>query len=217
VGSPTQSEEMAQRRILFKVILLGDSGVGKTSLMERYVNKKFDAQYKATIGADFMTKEIEVNNTVVTLQIWDTAGQERFQSLGNAFYRGADCCILVFDVCIQKSFENLDNWRTEFSIQANIIDQNHFPFVVLGNKVDKPDQRVVSAKEAARWCQENGELQYFETSAKESLNVDQAFHAIAKFALARFREDRGKDLAEPIVEVRADLPLNENKRGCCGS
>ena len=87
-----------KRKELLKVIILGDTGVGKSSLMGRYVNDKFDTRYKATIGADFLTKEVEVEGTKVTLQIWDTAGQERFQSLGSAFYRGADACMLV---CLQ--------------------------------------------------------------------------------------------------------------------
>nr|ACF81381.1 unknown [Zea mays] len=88
----------SRRRTLLKVIVLGDSGVGKTSLMNQYVHKKFSQQYKATIGADFVTKEVLIEDRLVTLQIWDTAGQERFQSLGVAFYRGADCCVLVYDV-----------------------------------------------------------------------------------------------------------------------
>lgn len=83
-----------RKKVLLKVIILGDSGVGKTSLMNQYVNKKFSNQYKATIGADFLTKEVIVDDRIVTMQIWDTAGQERFQSLGVAFYRGADCCVL---------------------------------------------------------------------------------------------------------------------------
>merc|ERR1711935_753877 len=127
---------MASRRGFLKVIILGDSGVGKTSLMNQYVNKKFSNQYKATIGADFLTKEVQVDDRLVTMQIWDTAGQERFQSLGVAFYRGADCCVLVYDVNNGKSFDNLDNWRDEFLIQASPTDPDNFPFVVLGNKVD---------------------------------------------------------------------------------
>lgn len=87
--------QMASRKkVLLKVIILGDSSVGKTSLMNQYVNRKFSNQYKATIGADFLTKEVTVDDRSVTMQIWDTAGQERFQSLGVAFYRGADCCVL---------------------------------------------------------------------------------------------------------------------------
>jgi Ras-related protein Rab-7A len=100
--------------VLLKVIILGDSGVGKTSLMNQYVNNKFSEQYKATIGADFCTKDVTIDDKLVTLQIWDTAGQERFQSLGVAFFRGADACILVYDMTNPKSFESLDKWRKDF-------------------------------------------------------------------------------------------------------
>merc|ERR1711883_12435 len=115
------------KKVLLKVIILGDSGVGKTSLMNQYVNRKFSNQYKATIGADFLTKDITLDdNRQVTLQIWDTAGQERFQSLGVAFYRGADACILVFDLTAKKSFENLDTWREEFLVQSGPSDHDNF-------------------------------------------------------------------------------------------
>merc|ERR1711920_1218412 len=118
-GPPLQQSVMASRKkVLLKVIILGDSGVGKTSLMNQYVNKKFSNQYKATIGADFLTKEVMVDDRLVTMQIWDTAGQERFQSLGVAFYRGADCCVLVYDVTDAKPFESLTGWKEEFLVQA---------------------------------------------------------------------------------------------------
>ena len=146
--------------------------------MNQYVNKKFSAQYKATIGADFLTKEVQVEDRMVTMQvcgcgcvgvgvgrcgcgcgcggrggahvllplfllfppatsqIWDTAGQDRFQSLGVAFYRGADCCILVFDLTNEMSFRHLDTWRDEFLIQASPKDPQNFPFILLGNKLD---------------------------------------------------------------------------------
>ncbi|KAF6201779.1 hypothetical protein GE061_004174, partial [Apolygus lucorum] len=144
ISSPNMS---TRKKVLLKVIILGDSGVGKTSLMNQYVNKKFSNQYKATIGADFLTKEVMVDDRVVTMQIWDTAGQERFQSLGVAFYRGADCCVLVFDVAAPNTFKSLDSWRDEFLIQACPRDPENFPFVVLGNKVDL-ENRAVSTKRA---------------------------------------------------------------------
>ncbi|XP_042467607.1 ras-related protein Rab7-like [Zingiber officinale] len=97
------------------------SSVGKTSLMNQYVHKKFTQQYKVTIGADFVTKEILVDDRLVTLQIWDTAGQERFQSFGVAFYRGVDCCVLVYDVNVRRSFDTLDNWHDEFLNQVHSI------------------------------------------------------------------------------------------------
>jgi len=86
----------------------------------RYVHKKFSMQYKATIGADFVTKELQIGEKLVTLQIWDTAGQERFQSLGAAFYRGADCCALVYDVNVLRSFDNLETWHEEFLKQVRM-------------------------------------------------------------------------------------------------
>ncbi|KAL7176096.1 hypothetical protein ACSBR2_029632 [Camellia fascicularis] len=163
-----------RRRTLLKVIVLGDSG----------------QQYKATIGADFVTKELQIDDRLVTLQIWDTAGQERFQSLGVAFYRGADCCVLVYDVNVMKSFDTLNNWHEEFLKQANPPDPKIFPFMLLGNKIDIDggSSRVVSEKKAREWCASNGNIPYFETSAKEDINVDAAFLSITKTALVNEHE-----------------------------
>ncbi|CAL4952508.1 unnamed protein product [Urochloa decumbens] len=224
----------SRRRMLLKVIILGDSGcatsrdyhlpfdsvpiaafvlfffsffapfsdpllrlrappgrVGKTSLMNQYVNRKFSNQYKATIGADFLTKEVQIDDRHFTLQIWDTAGQERFQSLGVAFYRGADCCVLVYDVNVTKSFEKLNNWREEFLIQASPSDPENFPFVVLGNKIDVDggNSRTVSEKKAKAWCTSKGNIPYFETSAKEGFNVEAAFECIARNAIKNEPEE----------------------------
>ena len=187
-----------RKKVLLKVIILGDSGVGKTSLMNQYVNKKFSNQYKATIGADFLTKEVMVDDRLVTMQIWDTAGQERFQSLGVAFYRGADCCVLVYDVNVSKTFENLDCWREEFLIQAGPRDPDNFPFVVLGNKIDLESQRVISQNRLKAWCEQKGGIPYYETSAKEAINVEQAFQTIAKNALKQEPDDGAIFLPEGI-------------------
>ncbi|EXJ55694.1 Ras-like protein Rab7 [Cladophialophora yegresii CBS 114405] len=201
----------SRKKVLLKVIILGDSGVGKTSLMNQYVNKKFSTSYKATIGADFLTKEVTVDDRIVTLQLWDTAGQERFQSLGVAFYRGADCCVLVYDVNSSKSFETLDSWRDEFLIQASPRDPESFPFVVLGNKIDMgEDRRMVSQKRAQQYCQSRGQMPYFETSAKESINVEQAFEVIARNALAQEEsEEYGGDFSDPI-----NINLDQERDGC---
>merc|ERR1739841_106707 len=153
-----------RKRTLLKVIILGDSGVGKTSLMHQYVSKKFSNQYKATIGADFLTKEVQVEDRLVTMQIWDTAGQERFQSLGVAFYRGADCCVLVYDLTVPKTFESLDSWRDEFLIQASPRDPDNFPFVVIGNKSDLDSKRKVTSARAQQWAKSKNSIPYHETS-----------------------------------------------------
>jgi len=175
--------------MLLKVVILGDASVGKTSLMYRYVNQKFDTSYKATIGADFLTKEIMIENALVTLQIWDTAGQERFQSLGPAFYRGSDACILVYDVTNPQSFESLAKWKSDFLVQSHTTDPDRLPFIVLGNKSDLEDQRSVPARKANQWCEANGNMYYAETSAKEATNVDQAFNVVAKKAMEKAKSE----------------------------
>ncbi|XP_035897580.1 ras-related protein Rab-7a [Anopheles maculipalpis] len=204
-----------RKKALLKVIVLGDSSVGKTSLMNQYVNKRFSNQYKATIGADFLTKEVVIDERVVTMQIWDTAGQERFQSLGVAFYRGADCCVLVYDTTAPNTFKNLESWRDEFLIQASPRDPDHFPFVVLGNKIDL-ENRAVSTKRAQQWCQTKNDIPYFETSAKEGINVDLAFQTIAKNAIAQETEgDLYNDFPDQIkLNTRDSRPRSGDNCSC---
>lgn len=113
---------MQKKKNFLKIVILGDSGVGKTTILQQYLNGKTTGQSKPTIGADFSKKEILIDNTVVTLQIWDTAGQEKFQSLGYAFYRGADCCALVYDITNQQSFDALSRWRDGFNENAGPQD-----------------------------------------------------------------------------------------------
>lgn len=170
---------------ILKVIVLGDVGVGKTSLLDQYVNRKFSNVYKATLGVDFLSKTISIDNRLAKMEIWDSAGQDRFQSMGVAYYRGADCCVLVYDVTRPKSLQHLDMWKDEFLVQASPVDPENFPFVLLANKVDLVDQRVVNSKKALAWCEQNNDVPYFEVSAKEAINVEEAFQTIAKRALQR--------------------------------
>ncbi|KAM5145460.1 ras-related protein Rab-7a-like [Mantella aurantiaca] len=156
-----------------KVLLIGNAGVGKSALMNQYVNSRFTNYYRATIGADFFTKELRISDQLVTTQIWDTAGTERFQSLGAALYRGTDCCLLVFDVTVPNSFHALDTWHKEFLVQADPSSPDKFPFVVIANKTDL-EERQISRRQAQEWCKSYN-AEYFETSAKEATNVDQAF------------------------------------------
>jgi len=202
-----------RKKVLLKVIILGDSGVGKTSLMNQYVHKRFSNQYKATIGADFLTKEVMIDDKLVTLQIWDTAGQERFQSLGVAFYRGADSCVLVHDITDAKSFDNLESWMDEFLVHAAPRNQETFPFVVLGNKADLAKRRQVPSTKAKAWCQGKNNIPYFETSAKEALNVEQAFYTVAKNALAQ--ESQQKPIFIPQTLGPLDNQPQQQDSKCC--
>jgi len=188
--------------------------------MNRYHSNKFTGQYKATIGADFLSKHVSITDPQtgavrsVTLQIWDTAGQERFQSLGMAFYRGADAVALVYDVGDNKSFENLENWRGDFLRQVGLDEKGaDFPFVLLGNKIDRPEEeRRVNRQRAEEWCERaglggemgGGPIPHFETSAKTADNVEGAFLELATLAVIHAERNR-KD--EPMLSY---APLGEN-------
>ncbi|RYR55969.1 hypothetical protein Ahy_A05g021788 isoform B [Arachis hypogaea] len=215
-----------RRRTLLKVIVLGDSGVGKTSLMNQILTVRIDMFIRSLVSNIKLQLVLilSLKNSRLTTgsslykwvfwfnsMIWDTAGQERFQSLGVAFYRGADCCVLVYDVNVMKSFDSLENWHEEFLKQANPSDPRMFPFTVLGNKIDIDggNSRVVSEKKAKDWCTSKGNIPYFETSAKEDYNVDAAFLCIAKTALSNEYDQDIYFQAMPET-----VPDNEQSGGC---
>eukprot|EP01125_Pyxidicula_operculata_P016286 TRINITY_DN5580_c0_g1_i1.p1 TRINITY_DN5580_c0_g1~~TRINITY_DN5580_c0_g1_i1.p1 ORF type:complete len:208 (-),score=38.87 TRINITY_DN5580_c0_g1_i1:281-904(-) len=204
---------------LLKVVILGESGVGKTALLDRFVNKWFTGSYKSTIGADFLTQELEINGKLVTLQIWDTAGTERFGALGRVFYRGADCCLLVFDVTKLKTLQGLSFWKKEFERHAE-VESADFPFIVVGNRIDlDPDQREVSYEDAANWCKNNGNIKYFETSAKTGHNVEKTFRVAATEVLRQIQEDKTSNnkVISTVGEVDLGKQPKHKEENCCSS
>lgn len=188
-----------KKAVLLKVLLLGESCVGKTSIFHRYVKDEYSQAYKATIGADFFSKDLKVDEKEVILQIWDTAGQERYQSLGVTFFRGSDACILVYDITDQRSFDSLTQWVDQFlqgvGANSNSPKDSGFIFVVLGNKCDLIDQRQVSSDVAKEFCTQHG-FHFFETSAKSGFQVQDAFEYIARKGIEK-SESQSSDF--PIV------------------
>lgn len=170
---------------MFKVILIGDSGVGKTSLISQFANKDFTETYKTTIGSDFIVKEVVTEDEIVTLQLWDTAGQERYLSLNDSFFRGVDLCILVFDLTRSTSLKGLEHWRSEF---LKHMDIDEYAFVYVGNKLDSTNKRQITKHEAEKWCEEHGGAFYIETSAKTAENVENLFHEVANEIIKRNKD-----------------------------
>jgi len=202
------------KKVLLKVIILGESGVGKTALLNHYVNNTFIETHKATIGADFMTKEMRIDDKLITLQMWDTAGQERFKSLGNSFYRGADAAILVYALNEKESFHKIDEWRSNFINLSNEQSED-FPILLLGNKSDLDDNRQVQPAEGKNYANQHHMI-HFETSARNGQNIESSITELAKKACARntapiFSADVIKELA-----LKNDPEETEQPSAGCG-
>uniref|UniRef100_A0A3Q3DES6 small monomeric GTPase n=1 Tax=Hippocampus comes TaxID=109280 RepID=A0A3Q3DES6_HIPCM len=153
---------------LFKLLLIGDSGVGKTCLLFRFSEDSFNTTFISTIGIDFKIRTIELDGKRVKLQIWDTAGQERFRTITTAYYRGAMGIMLVYDISNEKSFENIKNWIRNIEEHASSDVEK----MVLGNKCDMSDRRQVSKDRGEKLAIDYG-VKFLETSAKSSLNVEE--------------------------------------------
>jgi len=136
-----------------------------------------------------LTKEIFLGDQRLTVQIWDTAGQERFKGLGSAFFRGADGCLLVYDITDDRSFEGLAKWRDSFVQQTNCSNPDTFPFLLLGNKLDREPERRVIRRRAQLWSNQHRCIAFYEVSAKEGSNVDAAFSELCRYILHKREEE----------------------------
>jgi len=198
---------------LFKLVLVGDSGVGKSGLLSRYTRNTFSADEKSTIGVEFATRISQMDDgKKIKAQIWDTAGQERYRAITNAYYRGALGALLVYDVTSFASFENIPRWLKELRDHAN----RDIALVLIGNKVDmleKGTTREVS-EEAAKRLAEEYDLPWLETSAKTGDNVDESFSKVIKTIYNQgFVRDGGAKQNLPSVKVNNDS--GGKKLACC--
>eukprot|EP01130_Rhizamoeba_saxonica_P004277 TRINITY_DN174_c0_g1_i1.p1 TRINITY_DN174_c0_g1~~TRINITY_DN174_c0_g1_i1.p1 ORF type:complete len:224 (+),score=66.15 TRINITY_DN174_c0_g1_i1:24-695(+) len=172
----SSSDSSKDHDYLLKIVVIGESGVGKTNLIERYTKDTFYEESKSTIGVEFGHKTIEIDGSVVKTQIWDTAGQERFRALTRPYYRGAVGAVLVFSLADRESFDKLGSWFMELEMHA---DQG-IHVMLIGNKSDLEDSRQVPTDLAINFAKEHG-IDYMETSAKDKTNVEKAFQlAIAE-------------------------------------
>lgn len=158
---------------LFKVVLIGDSGVGKSNLLSRFTRNEFNLESKSTIGVEFATKSIQVDGKTIKAQIWDTAGQERYRAITSAYYRGAVGALLVYDISKLSTFENVERWLKELRDHA----ESNIVIMLVGNKSDLRHKRVVSTEDAMAFAERNN-LAFIETSALDATGVDEAFRQI---------------------------------------
>ena len=190
---------------LFKILIIGESGVGKTCLLLRFTEDSFTTTFLTTIGIDFKIKIINLENKLIKLQIWDTAGQERFRTITKTYYKGAHGIILTYDVTDQDSFKNIRNWIKQ--IEANA--QGNVKRVLVGNKCDKPD-RVVTEEEGKKLADDYS-MGFFETSAKTNKNVTEVFYHLTKEILKA--NEGNKELGGKKL-TKTDNS-KEGKRRCC--
>ncbi|KAJ8618681.1 hypothetical protein MRB53_014867 [Persea americana] len=158
---------------LFKVVLIGDSGVGKSNLLSRFTRNEFCLESKSTIGVEFATRTLQVEGKTIKAQIWDTAGQERYRAITSAYYRGALGALLVYDVTKPTTFENVSRWLKELRDHAD----SNIVIMLIGNKTDLKHLRAVATEDAQSYAEKEG-LSFIETSALEAINVEKAFQMI---------------------------------------
>ncbi|XWV25288.1 rab family small GTPase [Tupanvirus deep ocean] len=186
---------------IIKIIIVGESGVGKSALLSRYCDNNYSINYTSTIGVDFRTKTLDINNKKVKLQIWDTAGQERFRSITSSYYRGANAVMLVFDLTNIHSFARLEIWMRQ--IKQYMPDDKH-KIILVGNKCESSSASNVDRNMVKELCSKNN-IEYIETSAKQNINVEEAFMKLVEQII--------DDL--PRKEIIVEFDKKKSKISCC--
>eukprot|EP00979_Chaetoceros_neogracilis_P006927 scaffold1406_cov284-Chaetoceros_neogracile.AAC.30 len=198
---------------LFKLVLIGDSGVGKSCLLLRFADDAFTESYISTIGVDFRFRTVKIDKKTVKLQIWDTAGQERFRTITSAYYRGADGIIMVYDVTSQDSFDHVNDWLKEVNRYASEGTCK----LLVGNKSDRSTEKVVTKEQAKEFADDIG-VPFLETSAKSAANVEEAFLTMAS-ELIKQRIARGGNEKETNdnggIDLKAGEKAKEMMDKCC--
>lgn len=201
------------KEYLYKILVVGDIGTGKTSIIKRYVHNIFSLHYKSTIGVDFALKVLQwENDIVVRLQLWDIAGQERFGNMTRVYYKEAVGALVVFDVTRVSTFEAVTKWKNDIDAKVMLPDGKPIPVVLLANKCDLAKEGLVkNAAQMDKHCEDKGFVGWFETSAKENLNIDKA----CRFLVSKILENDVSTVKkeEPTIDPSKETPAA--KTGCC--
>ena len=206
--------------MIFKIILIGDTSVGKTNILSKYLTDEFDAKSKATVGVEFGVKNFKIENNIVKVQIWDTAGEERYRSITNAYYKGAKGSLLVYDITNKKSFENVEKWISDLKANAD----EDISMILLGNKTDLEDKRVVTTEEGKNKA-EFYNLTFMETSALNGNNIQEAFNELIMDVYKKNHELLENQAKVEIIRDKKTIELDKGedndtnevkeKKWCC--
>lgn len=188
---------------LVKTLLIGDSHVGKSSIISQFLEERYNDTYSCTIGVDFKSVILDIKDKLVKILLWDTAGQERFRSIVQLYYRNTNAIILVFDITNRDSFNNIKNWLDE--INKNLPD--YTTKILIGNKLDIEDKRNISKEEAILFSKQNRFINYFETSAKKNINIEQIFLTIANNVIEMLNENNQ-------INNNQNININNTKKKC---
>ncbi|KAJ3435809.1 ras and ef-hand domain-containing protein [Anaeramoeba flamelloides] len=194
----------------FKVIVIGESGVGKTCLLVQLTEQKFYSGTTTTIGVNFTSMEYDFDSTTVRLKIWDTAGQEIFRSMTKTYYRGSSCAIIVYDVTSSESFERVDDWIKD--VKEFVKDE--ILLILVGNKVDLEDRRKISTESGQNFANENNML-FYETSALTGSNVQEIFKKCAKKSYKKHSKEKKLKKADEKIITNLEDEDEKKKKKCC--
>ena len=205
--------------IIFKVVLIGDSGVGKTNILSRYVRDEFSIETKSTVGVEFGSKIVKSNSINIKVQIWDTAGQERYKSITNAYYKGAKGAFVVYDISKKETFDNINKWIEELKNNGD----SDVCILLIGNKCDLEDERQVTQDDALKKA-EQFDIAFLETSALQAVNIEKAFNNMIEQISKKINIGNDDEKNNKIQENGITLNANEHldkgnnakkKKKCC--
>ena len=210
------STEQNEYSMLFKIVIIGDTYVGKTNILSRYISNEFDPNSNSTIGVELTTKTYNFDNNDVKVQIWDTAGQEKYRSITSSYYKGAQGCLLVYDITKKKSFDNIDKWYSELKSNS---DEKIYT-MLLGNKSDLEENREVSIEEAEKKAK-NFNIAFMETSAYNGNNINKAFNELINNVYQNNKHAFNQEIKVILKDKGVEIPQENNEENkkdsnwCC--
>ena len=206
--------------LLYKIVIIGDTNVGKSNILSRYLTNEFTSNTKSTVGVELGIKFLKIKNTSTKIQIWDTAGQERYQAITSSYFRGSDGCFIVYDITNETSFNNIEKWFDKIHEE----NDKEIPVIIVGNKCDLENERKVPTEKAKEKAQ-NLKCAFYETSALKAINIEQIFEELVNTIYDKTGGNKSDDdIHIEIVNENKGVNINSenneengdnNKKGCC--